>query len=123
MLFPALFIKISILDCLLIILLISSYSVSLREKLDPSSYITPRAQGKPYETVAFHFIRLAYNPYCLHELNNEDEMLSYEHFGFKSSFLETIGLSVEDMKDKQEVTEESDYESINEALNIEPNFN
>ena len=94
-----------------------------QKNLDASSYITPRAQGKPYETVAFHFIRLAYNPYCLQELNNEDEMLSYEHFGFKSSFLETIGLSVEDMKDKQEVTEESDYESINEALNIEPNFN
>ena len=74
-----------------------------QKNLDASSYITPRAQGKPYETVAFHFIRLAYNPYCLQELNNEDEMLSYEHFGFKSSFLETNGLPEEDMKDKETI--------------------
>lgn len=94
-----------------------------QKKLDPASYLSPRAQGKPYETVAFHFLRLAYNPYCQQVLNNEDEMLSFEHFGFKSSFLETIGLTMNDMKDKEDVSEESDYESINEALNTEPNFN
>ena len=96
---------------------------STKKELAPANYISPRAQGKPYETIAFHFLRLAYNPYCQQVLNNEDEVLSYEHFGFKESFLETIGLSEEDMKDKEEVTEESEYDSINESLNTEPNFN
>ena len=96
---------------------------STKKELDPANYISPRAQGKPYETIAFHFLRLAYNPYCLQVLNNEDEVLSYEHFGFKESFLETIGLTMDDMKDKEEVIEESEMDSINDALNTEPNFN
>ena len=50
-------------------------------------------------------------------------MLSFEHFGFKPSFLETIGLTIDDMKDKEEVIEESEMDSINDALNTEPNFN
>ena len=93
------------------------------KKLDPSSYITPRAQGKPYETVAFHFIRLAYNPYCKYVLKDEDKMLSYEHFGFKSSFLETIGLSEFDMKDVEEVIEESEMETLDEFFDTQPNYN
>lgn len=96
---------------------------SVEKKLDPSNYITPRAQGKPYESVAFHFLRLAYNPYCEQVLKDETKILSYQHFGFKSSYLETIGLSQEDMKDKKEVIEESEMDSISETLDAESNFN
>ena len=96
---------------------------SAEKKLDPSNYITPRAQGKPYESVAFHFLRLAYNPYCEEVLKDETKTVSYKHFGFKSSYLETIGLSQKDMKDQEEVIEESEMDSISETLDAESNFN
>jgi len=80
--------------------------------LDPRDYCTPRAQGKPYETIAFHFVRLAYNPYCEeHGLTP----LSYEHFGFKSSFLETIGVDPEEMQAKDLQVESS----LDEVFGIE----
>ena len=56
-------------------------------------------------------------------LKDETKILSYQHFGFKSSYLETIGLSQEDMKDKKEVIEESEMDSISETLDAESNFN
>ena len=73
--------------------------------------------------MAFHFIRLAYNPYCKYVLKDEDKMLSYRHFGFESSFLETIGLSEFDMKDVQEVIEESEMETLDEFFDTQPNYN
>ena len=93
------------------------------KKLTPSNYITPRANGKPYETIAFHFIRLAYNPYCEEVLKDEDKILSYEHFGFERSFLETLGLSEMDMKDEEEVIEESEMENLDEFFDTQPNYN
>ena len=50
-------------------------------------------------------------------------MLSYEHFGFESSFLETIGLSEFDMKDVEEVIEESEMETLDEFFDPQPNYN
>ena len=45
------------------------------KKLEASNYCSPRANGKPYETIAFHFIRLAYNPYCELVLKDETKKL------------------------------------------------
>ena len=93
------------------------------KKLSPTNYITPRANGKPYETIAFHFVRLAYNPYCKDVLKDEDKILSYEHFGFEKSFLETVGVSEMDMKDVEEVIEESEMEQLDEFFGTESNYN
>ena len=85
-----------------------------KKGLQPRDYCTPRENGKPYESVAFHFIRLAYNEYCKEKLKDKDSMLSYEHFGFKDSFLATIGVDPKDMKENEEI----DDSSISEEFNI-----
>ena len=66
---------------------------------------------------------MAYNPYCEEVLKNEDKILSYEHFGFERSFLETLGLSEMDMKDEEEVIEESEMENLDEFFDTQPNYN
>tara|TARA_Y100000022_G_C13227065_1_gene365452 strand:+ start:95 stop:1396 length:1302 start_codon:yes stop_codon:yes gene_type:complete len=83
--------------------------------IKPSNLITPRANGKPYETIAFHLLRLAYNPYCK-EMGMDEKVLSYEHFGFDDAFLATIGVSKEEMKG-EEVEEGSD--TLDETFGIE----
>jgi hypothetical protein len=88
--------------------------------LEPTDYCTPRAQGKPYETIAFHLLRLAYNPYCeAHGL--EDRILSYRHFGFKDAFLTTIGINPSDLKDDDSEGEE-DIPNLRESFGIEEEY-
>ena len=90
------------------------------KKLEPSDYCTPRASGKPYETIAFHFLRLAYNPYCV-ENGMEDKQLSFKHFGFKDAFLATIGIDPKLMKDDEEEVDVNDM-SLSKEFGIEDQF-
>ncbi len=94
-----------------------------KKGLKTKDYCSPRASGKPFETVAFHFIRLAYNSYCeVHGM--KDKVLSYEHFGFEDSFLETIGFDKESMKKKKDdLYDDDDMQPISESLGAESNFN
>ena len=90
------------------------------QKLEPSDYCTPKASGKPYETIAFHFLRLAYNPYCV-EHGMEQNQLSFKHFGFKDAFLATIGIDPKIMKDEEEEVDVNDM-SLSKELGIEDQF-
>ena len=81
--------------------------------LEPTNYCSPRASGKPYETIAFHFIRLAYNPYC-EAHGRKGDQLSFKHFGFDSAFLATIGIDPKLLKDN----EEEDTSSVSEAFGV-----
>ena len=90
------------------------------KKLEPSDYCSPKASGKPYETIAFHFLRLAYNPYCV-EHGMEQNQLSFKHFGFKDAFLATIGIDPKLMKDDEEEVDVNDM-SLSEEFGIEDQF-
>ena len=89
--------------------------------LTAKDYCTPRASGKPYETVAFHFLRLAYNDYVVSPQYIKENkctglQLHYRHFGFEKSFLATIGV---DPKLLESPVEE-DNSDIEESLDQEP---
>ena len=87
------------------------------KKLEASNYCSPRANGKPYESIAFHFIRLAYNPYCELVLKDETKKLSFKHFGFDDAYLSTIGESKKSLKDTD------DEEDVNSSNSLSKEFN
>lgn len=89
--------------------------------LTAKDYCSPRAAGKPYETVAFHFIRLAYNKYVesdeyIKQNKGVGFKLSYNHFGFDDAFLATVGMTPSEL----DSPEEEDNSDIEESLDQEP---